>query len=590
MFTKIKMQTGFTMVFSAVILLIIFMMYWFINQYVLNAYEQVMISNSRQLNIKLSEQVDLYFNDLNQLSKNSVGNQNLMSDMRELDRLTHELTQYENLFFDRSFESYSSYLLNYSELSKSRVYIYGRQNRFKFAYGALPLESNFETIYNDPAYKNRIAGRAVFYYRNANTTDNPDQPSISVIRAFSEISGYVLGYIEIQQDYAILNKIANLGNSGSVYIIDRNGQIVYPAEKIDRDTAKMIREVMNKGGAGIRKGNYFYTSYTSSESGLTTIVKHANEAVFRPLYSLQNTTLFTILAVCAVSILTIYLVTKRMTEPIRKLRSNILKVDFDNFSLFTNRKSPSNEINLLNEAFQQMMERLRYSMERELAASKEEMKARFSALQAQIAPHFIHNILYLISISAEEDRKQDVISMCKSLSDMLRYMAESPSRNVTLAEEMDYTLNYMALIEYKYEDFIEFSIDIQETARAVVLPRLTIQPFVENAIKHAFNDCDPPWKIAVSCKADGHEWEIIIRDNGAGIPPEKLASIQAQIADILTADTVAYNESSGIGGLGIINTVMRLKMLYPQTLRFELDKSEEGGVCIRMRASIHPDP
>src|SRR5690606_25284641 len=132
----IKLQTGFMLVYCAVILVFIFVIYLYINQFVLKAYEKTMINNSLQYNIKLSEQVDLYFNDLNQLSKNSVYNQNLIEDMRELDRLTHELTQYENLFFDRSFESYSSYLLNYSDLNTSKVYIYGRQNRFQFAYGS----------------------------------------------------------------------------------------------------------------------------------------------------------------------------------------------------------------------------------------------------------------------------------------------------------------------------------------------------------------------------------------------------------------------------------------------------------------------
>jgi len=590
MFNKIKIQTGFMLVFSTAIVLIILMLYWFINSYVLSAYEKVMVANSKQLNMKISQQVDLYFNDLNQLSKNSVTNRNLIDDMRELDSLTHVLTQYETLSFHRSFESYSSYLINYSDLNSSKVYIYGRQNRFKFAYGSLPLESNFDKIYDQQPYKNQLENQVVIYFDNANTTSEGASPSISIVRAFADISGNMLGYIEIQQDYSKLKQISNLGESGEVFILDRNDRIVYPAEKLDSATLDLLHDVISSGGVKPNLNHYLYTSYTSEETGLTTLVKHANESVFKPLYTLQNTTLISIVAIVLLSLSMIYLITLRMTEPIRKLRSSILKVDFDNFALFTNQKSPSNEVNLLNDAFHQMMERLKHSMNQEMLANKEELKARFSALQAQIAPHFIHNILYLMSIAAEENRNDDVMSMCKRLSNMLRYMAESPFQKVTVAEEMTYAIDYLSLIQHKYEDFIELNIDVDEAAQTVLLPRLTIQPFIENAIQHAFNECDPPWKITISCQVKGLEWEILIQDNGSGMTPERKKILDEQIELILSSDSFASQETSGIGGMGILNTLMRLKLLYPNTLCFSIENDSSNGLIVRIQASIHIHP
>jgi two-component system sensor histidine kinase YesM len=577
-------------VFSAVMLSIFLFMYLFINHYVLDAYEQAMVANSRQLNTKISEQVDLYFNDLNRLSRNSVSNQNLMGDMRNLDRLTHELTQYETLFFGRSFESYSSYLLNFSDLNASNVYIYGRQNRFKFAYGSLRLESNFEKIYQDPKMPSLFPGKAVLFFENENTDPAAKKPSISVIQAFSEISGYITGYIELQQDYTRLRKITDLGDSGVVYILDKDGRTLYPAEKLDSDALSVIQQAIHAGSRGLAKGDFFYTAQRSNESGFTTVVKHSSRAVFKPLYTLQNTTLLLIAAVCLLAIVIIYLLTKSMIEPIRKLRSRILKVDFDNFSLFTNSISPNNEVNLLNDAFQHMMERLRLSMERELIAGKEEVKARFTALQAQIAPHFIHNILYLISNAAEEERNDDVTAMCKNLSDMLRYLTESPYRDVTIEQEMEYTSSYLSLIAYKYEAFLDYRIEVHDGARNMIVPRLTLQPFVENAVKHAFNDGDPPWIIRISCHMDGDEWEAEIRDNGSGMTADQFQSIRAAIDNILASDKADYNETTGIGGMGMANTVMRLKTLYPESLRVELDNNGAGedGLRIRIRASIYP--
>ncbi|RED55295.1 cache domain-containing sensor histidine kinase [Cohnella lupini] len=580
MFNRIKVHIGFMLVFSFVIALIILGVYWFINSYVLRAYEKAMIANSEQLNAKIAQQVDLYFNDLSQLSRNSVANRNLMDDMRQLDKLTHELTQYETLFFDRSFESYSSYLINSSDFNTSKVYIFGRKNRFKFSYGPLLLESNFEKVYNSPAYRKKLESSSVLYIRNENRTDGNAPPSISSIRPFAEISGDVLGYIEVQQDYSRIAQIANLGKDGEAFIFDSDRRVIYPPLRIEPSVMNLLERAIAADGNGFVHGNYYYTARYSETSGLTTVIKHSDESVFKSLYTLQNTTLLLVLTILSLSVSAIYTISLRMTAPIRKLRSGILKVDFDNFQLFMNRKSPSNEMNMLNDAFQQMMERLKQSMKLELQSREKESKARFSALQSQMAPHFIHNILYLISISAQERRHEDVIAMCKKLSDMLRYLADSPWRPVKLEEEIQYTMNYLSLIQCKYEDFVDFAIDVRDTAYIVELPRLTIQPFVENAIQHAFGNINPPWKVSIDCSGDRFGWEIVIRDNGAGIAEERKLLLERQIAEILLSGT--FEQPSGIGGMGILNTVMRLRMLYPNTLRIALDNGKEGlSVSIR---------
>jgi len=589
MFSRIGVRTGFTLVFTAVMLIMVLAIYWFLHFFVLDAYEQLIIDNSKKLNIELAEQIDLYLNDLNQLTKNFVSNQTLMENMRQLDRMNQELSMTEMLYFDRTFASHASYLLNYSEMNKSNVYIFGRQNRFKFAYGALPLQSNFESVQDDESFRERVTGRALLYFENHNTNGETDKPSISIIRAFSEVNGYILGFIEIQQDYSFLDKIADLGTSGDLYILDRNGEIVYPAHKLPDETVRLLREILRNGEEGYRTKDFLYTFYTSPESGLTTIVRHVTDQVFQPFYRLKNVTLTALVLVCGVSVLFIYFVTWQMTKPIRLLRARVLKFDLDNMKLFASHRSYNNEINLLNDAFQQMIDRLRRSMERELAANRAEMEARFSTLQAQIAPHFIHNVLYLISISAAEGRNQDVVNMCKRLSNMLRYMAESNHRIVTLADEMEYMMNYLTLIQYKYEDFIEIDIDVQQEAKTIPLPRLTIQPFVENAIKHAFNDSDPPWKITIICRAYERDWELIIEDNGAGMDVDKLHSLQSQISQLLTSHSFRSDSQDGTSGLGILNTVMRLKMLYADSLRFELDNGTSGGTRIHIRAALKPN-
>ncbi|CAM3375170.1 sensor histidine kinase [Marinicrinis lubricantis] len=592
MFNKFKLQTGFWLVFSCFIILIIMTVYFFINHYVLKEYKHVMITNANQLNVKVSQQIDFYFSDLNQLSKNSVSNQNLVNDIKTLDQLP-SLTVYDNLYFDRSFESYSSYLVNYSSLNTSKVYIYGRQNRFKFAYGSLPLESNFEAIVEktDDVSKLFSHSNVLFYFENENTSNDASasKASLSIIRPFSDISGSVLGYIEVQQDYSTLKDITHLETGGDVYVVNPEGQIIFPSTKLDPDTLQSIQQAALTSGEGWDHGSDFFTAFTSDETGLTTVIRHPNHSIFEPLYTLQKTTLFTILSTICLAVVIVYIITLRMTAPIRKLRSTVLKLDYDNFKLFSNFHSPNNEVNLLNDAFQTMIHRLKHSMDNELMYKEEELKARFSALQGQISPHFIHNVLYLISISAEENKNQDVIELSKNLSNMLRYMADSPFNKVTLEEEIKYAQNYLYLMQSKYEDFISYDIAVTDEAKRIVLPRLTLQPFIENSIQHAFNQCTPPWRIHIACMVSNGAWRLTISDNGSGITADDLSRMRKNIAAILEDPAAHHTASTGIGGMGILNTVTRLKLTYPDSLQFDIDNHPDSGLTVQIQADVQPN-
>lgn len=168
---------------------------------------------------------------------------------------------------------------------------------------------------------------------------------------------------------------------------------------------------------------------------------------------------------------------------------------------------------------------------------------------------------------------------------MLRYAADSQYQKVTLEEEMEYTRNYLYLMQCKYEDFLTFDISLPEEAEQIIIPRLTIQPFVENAILHGFSNCMPPWSLQITCDVSGEAWELKIVDNGSGIKEEKLIMIRHQIEAILDDPTTPVQ--SGFGGLGIVNTVARLKLTYPDSLQFDIRNNPDRGVSIYVKAKIY---
>lgn len=412
--------------------------------------------------------------------------------------------------------------------------------------------------------------------------------AVSFIRSINNQNGTVFGYLSILLDNAYLQRITQGVGSGQVYILDQNGQPV--VGDIPKEHAELTTRHSVDGVHVDDHGNY--VAYARSEStGWTTYLVTPKQDVLGPVNSVKYLSILLITALMLLSFVYIYFSSRSLLLPIRKLRSQIWRISYSNMNLKWDNPTQNNDLILLNEAFQDLMERLQASIEREKIALHEEVKARNSALQAQIAPHFIHNVLYLISIAAQEGKTDVVTDMCKHLSDSLRYIVSSPYAHVTLADELEHTRHYLSLVQQKYEDDLEWEIHADESARNVQLPRLVLQPFVENCIEHAFIHCDPPWRIEITVKQFNGLWAVEIKDNGDGFPPGKIDEIMDNLRKSEAAAGEGNERPASIGNMGIVNSVGRLKLMYQNRLFFNLFNHADGekGATVQIIGSLTKD-
>jgi two-component system sensor histidine kinase YesM len=412
--------------------------------------------------------------------------------------------------------------------------------------------------------------------------------AVSFIRSINNQNGTVFGYLSILLDNAYLQRITQGVGSGQVYILDQSGQPV--VGDIPKEHAELTTPHSVDGVHVDDHGNY--VAYARSEStGWTTYLVTPKQDVLGPVNSVKYLSILLITALMLLSFVYIYFSSRSLLLPIRKLRSQIWRISYSNMNLKWDNPTQNNDLILLNEAFQDLMERLQASIEREKIALHEEVKARNSALQAQIAPHFIHNVLYLISIAAQEGKTDVVTDMCKHLSDSLRYIVSSPYVHVTLADELEHTRHYLSLVQQKYEDDLEWEIHADESARNVQLPRLVLQPFVENCIEHAFIHCDPPWRIEITVKQFNGLWAVEIKDNGDGFPPGKIDEIMDNLRKSEAAAGEGNERPASIGNMGIVNSVGRLKLMYQNRLFFNLFNHADGekGATVQIIGSLTKD-
>lgn len=227
-----------------------------------------------------------------------------------------------------------------------------------------------------------------------------------------------------------------------------------------------------------------------------------------------------------------------------------------------------------------MLERIRQLMDdnlkRELLIKNSEIKA----LQNQINAHFIYNVLESIKMMAEIDEEYEISDAITRLGRLLRYSMKWVSGNVTVEEELEYIRNYLALMNLRYDYEIYLSENIPELVLQQEIPKMSLQPVVENAICHGIEEMAEDTNIYIKGLIEGEDCVIEITDAGKGMSPEQLDRIRRKIAGEVEA-------SGGSGnGIGLKNVQDRIHMSFGEGYGIEVASMEGCYTKVRVRIPI----
>ncbi|MHA7584792.1 cache domain-containing sensor histidine kinase [Paenibacillus vandeheii] len=577
--TQFSLQTKVFLTFLALLLFVLGCFIVYVNLVVIRPLTQKTEEDTRITATKVREQVDLYVEQQNQMSQRILSNKDIFATM---DKSSLAPSNYERLKQIRKLKDIMFQAIGPSMNIKD-MSIYDKQGALLTSYiGSGHAPTVLSTMLEKSRSGREWNGNGFILLRQADV--------ISFVRTINDQNGKLYGYLSIQMDQAYIQKLTVGITAGDVFILNKQGEQMTGSEV--RKHALEWTEPLSDEGLAVDEQNNYVTHATSHETGWITFIVTPKNSVLGSIHSVQSMSILLITALMLISFVYIFFSTRNLLLPIRKLRSQIWRINYSNMKLKVEDRPKNNDLLLLNEAFQDLMDRLQESIDREKKALHEEVTARNSALQAQIAPHFLHNVLYLISIAAQEGKTRAVSDMCKHLSDSLRYIVSSPYAHVTMADELEHTRHYLSLVQQKYEEDLEWNIDADELASEVRLPRLVIQPFVENCIEHAFFNITPPWRIQITVKQYNGLWALEIKDNGEGFPPNKIEEILSNIQKSGTGMNQSPDRHTALGSMGIINSVNRLKLMYSNRLIFNMYNNhtdEEKGATIQIIGSMTKD-
>lgn len=261
---------------------------------------------------------------------------------------------------------------------------------------------------------------------------------------------------------------------------------------------------------------------------------------------------------------------KSFAKPITDLvdvTDRVSKGDFGARSI----NDSKDEVGVLSKSMNQMIEKINELLSQ---ITKEQIRIReaeLELLQSQINPHFLYNTLDTIIWLAEGGDQKRVVDMVKSLSAFFRTSLSRGHDIIPIREELLHAKSYLEIQQFRYQDILEYEIDVPEQFGEYTIPKITIQPLIENALYHGIKNKRGGGRIVIHGEQRGDDIVISVTDNGIGMTPERLAEVSVALTGGTHFDNAVY---------GLYNVNERIKLKFGDKYGITLHSVyNEGSTC-----------
>ncbi|MFC3803834.1 sensor histidine kinase [Cohnella sp. GCM10012308] len=315
-----------------------------------------------------------------------------------------------------------------------------------------------------------------------------------------------------------------IGN-GTSYIVSNEGNssFVIPAAGANAETMQFIQQTAAMQDTAFRLDNKSYLRFTKSFKfsnwSFVTIVEEGQ--MLQPVYAFK-TWLTVLYAIAGIVVLVVSLLLLRFIhKPMRKLMQALKMVEIGQFNINL-QHSHKDEFHYLYQQFNKMTAQLNILVQQVYEQTIRSQKAELKQLQSQVNPHFLYNSLYILYRMAQAEDFEGVSAMSKHLGDYFKFITQNKADFIPLDKELQHAKTYTLIQQIRFGSRIAFQFTEYGPVDGWEVPRLIIQPFIENAIVHGLEDTHKDGMVHVRIIATPHRLTIEIEDNGKGVSLEQL--------------------------------------------------------------------
>ena len=495
-----------------------------------------------------------------------------------------------------------AYLFNSRpEIEQMHLYIHNGKDSYTIYHSTISGRGKYEHIFSQPYYANLMKSsnfsliespHEIYSYNNLSFIPNSEKKKVlsfhNILRDIP--SDKLLGFLSIDINLSKISAIADrLYTKGEedLYIMDKNGAVVYSS---------------NEGAIGKKNNETWFTRVKQeplTEKSLDWKDKHFNGVIvydkfsapykgwyivkripYNVLYQGARETALMNIVIGIITLIIVLFATMavsvKITAPIKVLNANMKKVEKGEFEADFDSLG-NDEIGLLGKTFKSMIARINELIQREYVLDIENKATQLKVLHSQINPHFLYNALQSIGTLALKSNAVQVYSLLTSLSVMMRYSMNMKEDIVPFLSEIKHVKSYLLLQKQRFDEQFEFEIHIDKEVEQILVPKMILQPIVENCFKHGLDQQIE--KSVVKLEAwliNNDNFCIRVFDNGTGASVEKLAQIRWQLGHD------GSDENKQGQTIGLKNIYDRLQIYYHHQAKLSVQSVEGMGFTVNI--------
>ncbi|MCD8150226.1 MAG: sensor histidine kinase [Clostridiales bacterium] len=336
------------------------------------------------------------------------------------------------------------------------------------------------------------------------------------------------------------------------------------------------------GSSGFEKvdGQWVFYQKISSVDAYAVLVM-ANSGIMGAFYQGASILVLIITFACAFLLVLYMMFSIRMSEPTRKLKAAMEEVEQGNLDVRVNLDT-RDEMEYVADGFNKMAERLTDYINQVYVAQICQKDAELNALKMQIQPHYLYNSLDVIRMTALDQDDQKTAELLESLAKQLRYVMGSQSDRVYLKDEIEAIREYFVLMKVRYEGRISLVLYLRDEDRMLVIPKLLLQPMVENAVRHGLRDKPGFGAVAIRVERKADHLEIVVMDDGVGMEEDVLVRVR----DFLENHQVGAIDSDDPISVGMKNVYDRIKLNCGEAYGYTVQSKKGMGTVITFTLPI----
>jgi two-component system sensor histidine kinase YesM len=369
-----------------------------------------------------------------------------------------------------------------------------------------------------------------------------------------------------------------------LFILDKKGTVIYGPDPaylgtvLHEEWVNQLSALPETSGSFETKSKQFagvliYERMTTPYLEWTLVKQIPNERLYKSARELTkiNALIFSLFLIVVITA-TLF-ISFRFTAPIKSLLGYMSSIQSGNMQVDIQVTS-QDEIGILARRFRMMMQTINNLIMSEYKLDIANKTNQLKALQAQVNPHFLYNALQSIGTLALQHEAPKIYHLLSALAKMMRYSMNTSEGIVTIKQELDHVKSYLQLQLQRFENELTVRYDIEESVTSLHIPKMMLQPLVENYFKHGFDHRSPDNLLTIECSwiENGLIARIIIEDNGKGMSLLRFDALYSQLKH--GSDPFESSDSSKIG---LYNVKSRLQLYFNGKATMLLELPTDGG-------------